>query len=70
MLSKRKLSRQIFSPVDIALPGDMQLHQAHDIGTDLQIKLEALPEIERAFVHIDYEYAHKRKNMQANGNVD
>lgn len=49
------------SLVDIALPGQMQLHEAHDIGTDLQMKLEDLPEIERAFVHIDYEHAHKTK---------
>ncbi|CAF1324699.1 unnamed protein product [Rotaria sp. Silwood1] len=45
--------------VDIGLPGDMRIQQAHDIGTNLQMKLESLSEIERAFVHIDYEFDHK-----------
>jgi divalent metal cation (Fe/Co/Zn/Cd) transporter len=45
--------------VDIGLPGDMQIQQAHDISANLQLKLESLPEIERAFVHIDYEFEHK-----------
>ena len=36
----------------------MQIEQAHDIGSNLQMKLESLPEIERAFVHIDYEFEH------------
>jgi divalent metal cation (Fe/Co/Zn/Cd) transporter len=37
----------------------MQIQEAHDIATNLQMKLELLPEIERAFVHIDYEFQHK-----------
>ncbi|CAF3302254.1 unnamed protein product [Rotaria socialis] len=45
--------------VDIGLPGDMRIQQAHDIGANLQRKLESLSEIERAFVHIDYEFNHK-----------
>jgi hypothetical protein len=60
--------------VDIVLPENMLLRQAHDIGEDLQKKIECLPEVERvsdeptidgldicsfkAFVHIDYEYNH------------
>ena len=32
---------------------------AHDIGEALQNKLERLPEIERAFVHLDYEVSHR-----------
>ncbi|CAF1448466.1 unnamed protein product [Rotaria sp. Silwood1] len=45
--------------VDIVLPEDMLLKEAHDIGESLQNKLEDLPEVERAFVHIDHEYSHK-----------
>ena len=45
--------------VDIVLPGDMVLNKAHDIGEDLQEKLEQLPEVERAFVHIDFEFSHR-----------
>ena len=44
--------------VDIVLPEDMSLKQAHDIGEELQQKLEKSPEVERAFVHLDYEYEH------------
>ncbi|KAL5971249.1 Metal tolerance protein 9 [Taenia solium] len=44
--------------VDIVLPRDMDLHKAHDIGESLQQKLESLDEVERAFVHLDYEFAH------------
>ncbi|CAF4376778.1 unnamed protein product, partial [Adineta steineri] len=44
--------------VDIVLPEDMLLKQAHDIGEGLQKKIEDLPEVERAFVHLDYEFDH------------
>lgn len=48
-----------FVEVDIVLPEDMVLHQAHNIGETLQEKLEQLPEVERAFVHIDFEFTHR-----------
>jgi len=44
---------------DLALPPGMPLREAHDIGESLQIKLEQLEEVERAFVHLDYEWTHK-----------
>ncbi|KAI8026187.1 Metal tolerance protein 10 [Camellia lanceoleosa] len=47
-----------FVEVDIVLPEDMLLSQAHNIGKKLQEKLEQLPEVERAFVHIDFEFTH------------
>ncbi|KAF8036605.1 hypothetical protein BT93_C2359 [Corymbia citriodora subsp. variegata] len=55
-----------FVEVDIVLPEDMLLNQAHNIGETLQEKLEQLPEVERAFVHIDFEFTHKpeHKNKQ------
>lgn len=37
----------------------MTLKEAHDIGEPLQQKLESLPEVERAFVHLDYEFEHR-----------
>ncbi|WAR15332.1 MTP5-like protein [Mya arenaria] len=43
---------------DIVLPPEMTLREAHDIAEPLQQKLERLPEVERAFVHVDYEYTH------------
>ncbi|CAN8254307.1 unnamed protein product [Cochlearia groenlandica] len=48
-----------FVEVDIELPEDMPLKEAHAIGESLQIKLEELPEVERAFVHLDFECHHK-----------
>ncbi|CAN1257637.1 Metal tolerance protein 5 [Linum perenne] len=54
-----------FVEVDIVLPADMPLQEAHDIGESLQEKLELLPEIERAFVHLDYEFSHKPEHAQS-----
>ncbi|OWM78978.1 hypothetical protein CDL15_Pgr003149 [Punica granatum] len=46
-------------PENIELSKDMPLKEAHTIGESLQIKIEELPEVERAFVHLDYECEHK-----------
>ncbi|WZZ48795.1 hypothetical protein YC2023_048902 [Brassica napus] len=54
-----------FVEVDIVLPADMPLQVAHDIGESLQEKLELLQEIERAFVHLDYEYTHKPEHARS-----
>ncbi|KAL3841180.1 hypothetical protein ACJIZ3_025771 [Penstemon smallii] len=48
-----------FVEVDIELPEDLALKEAHAIGESLQIKIEQLSEVERAFVHLDYECDHK-----------
>lgn len=48
-----------FVEVDIELPEDIPLKEAHAIGETLQNKLERLPEVERAFVHLDFECEHK-----------
>ena len=37
---------------------DTPLWKAHDIGERLQDKIEALPGVERAFVHVDHETSH------------
>ncbi|KAE8679205.1 Metal tolerance protein 9 [Hibiscus syriacus] len=42
-----------FVEVHIVLAEDMSLSQSHNIGQSLKYKLEQLPEVERAFVHID-----------------
>ncbi|KMZ71784.1 Metal tolerance protein 5 [Zostera marina] len=57
-----------FVEVDIVLPSEMVLREAHDIGEALQEKLERLTEIERAFVHLDYEVTHKPEHAQAHEN--
>ncbi|KAJ1686334.1 hypothetical protein LUZ63_017724 [Rhynchospora breviuscula] len=48
-----------FVEVDIELPEELPLKEAHAIGESLQIKIEELPEVERAFVHLDFECSHK-----------
>ncbi|KAF8395931.1 hypothetical protein HHK36_019887 [Tetracentron sinense] len=48
-----------FVEVDIELPEDLPLKEAHVIGESLQIKIEKLPEVERAFVHLDFDSDHK-----------
>lgn len=48
-----------FVEVDIELPEDLPLKEAHSIGESLQVKIEQLPEVERAFVHLDFECEHK-----------
>ncbi|KAJ9168618.1 hypothetical protein P3X46_020118 [Hevea brasiliensis] len=47
-----------FVEADIVLPEEMSLSHAHNIGETLQEKLEQLPEVERAFVHVDFEFTH------------
>ncbi|XP_034693206.1 metal tolerance protein 4-like [Vitis riparia] len=48
-----------FVEVDIELPEDLPLKEAHAIGESLQIRIEELLEVERAFVHLDFECDHK-----------
>jgi cation diffusion facilitator family transporter len=48
-----------FVEVDIELPEDLPLKEAHFIGETLQEKIEKIPEVERAFVHLDFECDHK-----------
>ncbi|CAF4349271.1 unnamed protein product, partial [Adineta steineri] len=45
---------QFLVDVEIILPETMSLKQAHDIGASLQESLENLPEVEIAYVHLDY----------------
>ena len=45
--------------VDIVMDRNERLEIVHDVAEDLQTKLERLPCVERAFVHIDYETSHK-----------
>lgn len=44
--------------VDIILPPDCPLREAHDIGEALQDALELMENVERAFVHLDYSADH------------
>ncbi|OBZ91622.1 Metal tolerance protein 3 [Choanephora cucurbitarum] len=45
--------------VDIILPPDCPLKEAHDVGEALQDALELMDNVERAFVHLDYSAEHE-----------
>lgn len=44
--------------VDIVMDAEDTLRATHDIADELQTKLESLPDVERAYVHVDYETSH------------
>jgi hypothetical protein len=67
------LANGFFVEVDIVLPHDvsrwcacdylltklqMSLREAHDIGQELQDLIEQLDDVERCFVHLDWENDH------------
>ena len=41
------------------MPADTPLWKAHDVSQLLQDKLEVLPNVGRAFVHVDHETTHQ-----------
>jgi hypothetical protein len=40
------------------MKGTTPLWKAHDVSQQLQDKIEVLPNVERAFVHVDHEWTH------------
>jgi len=44
--------------VDIVIDQNQTVKESHDVAESLQIKLESLPDVERCYVHIDYETDH------------
>jgi len=50
--------------VDIVMPGETLLSLAHDVSQDLQDQLETLPNVERAFVHVDHEVSHQPEHRK------
>jgi len=41
--------------LEVVVPGEMSVKTAHDIALQMQFKVENLDEVERAFVHVDYQ---------------
>ena len=41
--------------MEIVLPAEMTVAESHDIGLELQHKIEQLEDVERCFIHIDYQ---------------
>ncbi|KAI1812220.1 hypothetical protein GGS20DRAFT_38601 [Poronia punctata] len=50
---------RLIAEVDVVMDPDATLRDTHDVAEELQFKLEDLPDIERAYVHVDYETTHK-----------
>nr|GME16766.1 metal tolerance protein 9-like isoform X2 [Ipomoea batatas] len=61
-------SGRYFVEMDIVLPGETTLSRAHNIGESLEEKIEQLPEVERAFVHADFEAVHQPEHSQKKTN--
>ncbi|KAE8363340.1 hypothetical protein BDV27DRAFT_7815 [Aspergillus caelatus] len=49
--------------VDIVMDPNDSLRATHDVAEELQMKLESLPDVERAYVHVDYETTHKPEHF-------
>ncbi|PSR72556.1 hypothetical protein PHLCEN_2v11549 [Hermanssonia centrifuga] len=47
-----------FVEIDIVMDANTPLWKAHDISQQLQDKIEVLPNVGRAFVHVDHEATH------------
>ncbi|TNY18740.1 hypothetical protein DMC30DRAFT_335861, partial [Rhodotorula diobovata] len=50
--------------VDLVMDGETPLRVAHDVSQALQDKLEELPQVDRAFVHVDHETSHKPEHRK------
>ena len=54
---------RLVAEVDVVIDRNQTVEVAHDVAEDLQSKLESLPDIERCYVHIDYETSHKPEHF-------
>lgn len=50
--------QKYYVEVDVIMDPQLPLKISHDVGQSLQRKLEGLGDVERAFVHVDYEDDH------------
>ena len=54
---------RIIVEVDVVMDPSETLRTTHDVAEELQMKLESLPHVERAYVHIDFETSHKPEHF-------
>ncbi|KAJ6447297.1 Flavin-containing monooxygenase YUCCA6 [Purpureocillium lavendulum] len=52
------VGQRYFVEIDIVMDAETPLKMSHDVSQSLQRKLEGLADVERAFVHVDYESEH------------
>jgi cation diffusion facilitator family transporter len=50
---------RLIAEVDVVMDPEATLMATHDVAEALQFKLESLPDVERAYVHVDYETTHR-----------
>lgn len=50
--------QRYYVEIDVIMDQDTPLKVSHDVSQSLQRKLEGLADVERAFVHVDYEDEH------------
>ena len=50
---------RLIAEVDVVMDPNASLRETHDVAEELQMKLESLPDVERAYVHVDFETTHK-----------
>ncbi|KZW01991.1 CDF-like metal transporter [Exidia glandulosa HHB12029] len=55
---------EYFVEVDVVMSRDTPLWKAHDLSQQLQDKLEVLPNVGRAFVHVDHESTHRPEHQK------
>ncbi|EIW85687.1 CDF-like metal transporter [Coniophora puteana RWD-64-598 SS2] len=53
-----------FVEVDVVMDASTPLWKAHDVSQQLQDKIEVLPNVERAFVHVDHETTHRPEHRK------
>jgi len=60
--------------MEVVMDGNTPLTESHDISLAIQHKIEKLPEVERAFVHVDYAkrdgLEHKVERVLTTGSTD
>lgn len=64
---------QYFAELHIIVPGHIPIGVAHWIGESLQLKIERVPDIERAWVHVDVESHNENEHllfMKASGKLE
>lgn len=54
------IGQGLYVEVDVVVDPEMKIREAHDIGEGLQKEIEKLPDVERAYIHLDHDYSHSR----------
>ncbi|KAJ2724393.1 hypothetical protein GGI07_001994 [Coemansia sp. Benny D115] len=52
------VGEEMYVEIDIVMDENTPLYESHDVGESLQILVEKLPGVQRAHVHIDFDFNH------------